>query len=339
MTTLLQALCAAPPRSKRARGRRVGCVLLLGIALSACAPKAPDAWSGYAEGEYVYVGAALAGSLARLDAQRGQRVEAGAPLFALEAVSERAAQAEALARVEAARAQAANIAKGRRSDELAVIEAQLAQAKTQAQLAAGELTRQQGLVAQGFVSAARLDEASTAAAQARERVAELGAALRVARLPARSEEQATAAAQVQAAEQALAQSAWRAAQKLVVAPTRARVAETFFREGEWVAAGQPVVSLLPEGGVKARFFVPQAEIAGLALGQAVSLRCDGCAAPIAAKISFIAAQAEYTPPVIYSNAQRAKLVFMVEARPEAADAQRLRPGLPLDVQRGAGSAP
>jgi HlyD family secretion protein len=335
-----QALHAVPPRGDGdACLHRAGWVLLLSATLSACAPKQPEAWSGYAEGEYVYVAAALAGGLVRLDAQRGQPVEAGAPLFALEAGNEQAAKAEAVARVDTARAQAANIAKGRRSDELAVVEAQLAQARTQAQLAASELARQQGLIAQGFVSAARLDEARSAEAQAQARVAELGAALRVARLPARTEEQAAAVAQLQAAEQSLAQSAWRVAQKLVVAPLRARVAETYFREGEWVGAGQPVVSLLPEGGVKARFFVPQAELAGLALGQPVNVRCDGCGAPLAAHISFIAPQAEYTPPVIYSNAQRAKLVFMVEARPTAADAARLRPGLPIDVQRGSGSAP
>ena len=313
--------------------------LAAAVALAACGARQAEGWSGYAEGEYVYVGAALAGTLTRLDAQRGRTVDAGAPLFALEAASEQAGKAEAAARVEAARAQAADTGKGRRSDEVAVVEAQLAQARTQAQLAANELVRQQGLVAQGFVSAAHLDEARTAAAQAQARVGELDAALRVARLPARVDERAAAVAQVQAAEQALAQSAWREDQKLRRAPVRAQVAETFFREGEWVNAGQPVVSLLPEGGVKARFFVPQAEIAKFALDQPVQVSCDGCGAPIAARISFIATQAEYTPPVIYSNSQRAKLVFMVEARPSAADAARLRPGQPLDVQRAPGNLP
>ena len=84
--------------------------------------------------------------------------------------------------------------------------------------------------------------------------------------------------------------------------------------------------------------MPQAEIGAIALGQPVQLQCDGCGAPIPARISFIATQAEYTPPVIYSNAQRAKLVFMVEARPSAADAARLRPGQPLDVRRAGGAA-
>ena len=67
------------------------------------------------------------------------------------------------------------------------------------------------------------------------------------------------------------------------------------------------------------------------VGQAVKLACDGCGAPIDAKVTFIASQAEYTPPVIYSKDNRAKLVFLVEARPAPGDAARLHPGQPVDV--------
>jgi len=95
----------------------------------------------------------------------------------------------------------------------------------------------------------------------------------------------------------------------------------------------PVLALLPPANRKARFYVGEAELASLAPGQRVAITCDGCGATIGARISRIAAQPEYTPPVIYSNAQRAKLVFMVEARPEPADAPRLHPGQPLEVRR------
>jgi HlyD family secretion protein len=123
------------------------------------------------------------------------------------------------------------------------------------------------------------------------------------------------------------------------APAAARVADTYFRVGEWVNAGVPVVSLLPDGATKARFFVPEAELGSIAAGQAVTLSCDGCGAPIPARITRIATQAEYTPPVIFSNAQRAKLVFMIEARPEPAEGKRLKPGQPLDVRRAATGNP
>ena len=312
----------------------VAAVTLLG----ACGAKPDPGWAGYVEGEYVYVAAPIAGALTTLAVQRGDAVKQGAPLFALEAQSERASREEAAARAVSAGAQASDLGKGKREQEVAVVQAQLAQAKAQAVQASAELTRQEQLVAQGFVSASRLDDVRAAARQARAHVAELEASLRVAQLPGRSDERSAAAATTDAAKFALEQARWREDQKRQSAPVDARVADTFFRSGEWVAAGQPVVSLLPPGATKARFFVPESELGAIAVGQAVSVHCDGCSAPVAARISFIATQAEYTPPVIYSNSQRARLVFMVEARPDARDETRLRPGQPIDVQRVAGAA-
>jgi len=307
----------------------IGCAAL---ALAGCAKPADGVWSGYAEGDYVYVSAPLGGALVALAVRRGQTVAKDAPLFALDSTSERAAREEAAARAASARAQADNTDKGRRRDEVAVTEAQLAQAHAQAALAASELARTQQLVDQKFLSPSKLDDARAAAAQSQARVAELAAALRVARLPARADERAAADALAAAARSALAQTQWREQQKQQTAPVDALVADTFFRTGEWVNAGQPVVALLPAGAVRARFFVPEAELGAIKLGQAVELRCDGCGAPIAAKIDFIATRAEYTPPVIYSNAQRSRLVFMVEARPDVKDGARLKPGQPIDVR-------
>lgn len=322
-----------PERHRRLRRAAAGLVALV---LAACGEAPAPGWSGYAEGDYVYVAAPLAGRLDVLAVQAGQRVSRGAPLFTLDAEAELAARDEAGARLAGAQAQAANLGSGRRREEIAVIEAQLAQARAQAELARSDLARQRQLVEQGFISKARLDDAATAVEQTRARVGELEAALRVARLPGRPDERSAALAQADAASQALRASDWRTRQKQQLAPADALVADTFFRAGEYVPAGQPVLALLPPAAIKARFYVPEAEIATLAAGQPVSLHCDGCGAPIAARISRIATQAEYTPPVIYSNAQRAKLVFLVEARPDAKDAARLRPGQPLDVRRAGG---
>lgn len=315
------------------RTRLLCCASVLLVA--ACTPAPPPAWSGYVEGDYIYVASPLGGSLQQLAVHRGQSVQAGAPLFTLESESERAARDEAAARMAAAQAQAEDAAKGRRPAELAVTQAQLAQAQAQARFAIAEYTRQEELRAQGFVSQARVDDARSAREQSRQRVAELEAAMRVARLPAREDTRAAAEAQVQAAQQALRQTEWRAQQKAQRAPADALVADTFFRAGEWVQPGQPVVALLPPGHTRARFFVPQDELASLAIGEPVSIDCDGCGEPIPARIDFIATEAEYTPPVIYSNAQRARLVFMVEARPGPAHAAKLKPGQPVDVRRAA----
>jgi HlyD family secretion protein len=316
--------------------------LLLGLSglaalamVTACSDTPDAGWSGYAEGDYVYVSAPLAGKLESLAVQPGQTVAKDALLFTLDSESERAAQDQATALVDSARAQAANTEKGRRAAEIAVTQAQLNQAQAAATLARNELKRQQQLVAQGFVAKALVEDAATALKQAQAHVAELGAGLQVAQLPARTDERTAAQASAQAAVGALRQTQWRTAQKQQTAPAAAVVAETFFRAGELVPAGLPVVSLLPPENIKARFFVPEAQIATVAVGQMVQLQCDGCGAPIAARISRIATQPEYTPPVIYSNAQRAKLVFMVEARASAVDAPRLRPGQPLDVRPAA----
>ncbi len=307
--------------------------LLVVLTLGACGERADSAWSGYVEGDYVYVASPLGGTLESLAVRRGQTVSRGAPLFVLESESERAARDEAAARAAAARAAAENTQKGRRAPEIAVSQAQLAQARAEAQLAATEYERQRQLLAQGFISASRLDDARAAVEQTRQKVAELSAALRVAQLPAREDERAAAAASAQAAEQALRQSEWRSRQKQQTAPADAEVADTYFRVGEWVAPGQPVLSLLPPGATRVRFFVPEGELGAIAVGQPVQIECDGCGAPIAARIDFIATRAEYTPPVIYSNSQRARLVFMVEARPDARDSARLKPGQPVDVRR------
>lgn len=303
--------------------------------LAGCGNKQDAGWAGYAEADYVYVAAPLAGTLATLDVEAGQQVARGAPLFALESESEKAARGEATARLAAAQSQADNTDKGKREVEVSVNQAQLAQARAQAELAQHDLERKRELVGKGFISRAQVDESQASVRQAQARVAELASVVQVARLPARADERAAADAQVEAARQVLRQSEWRQQQKQQAAPEAGQVADTFFRPGEFVAAGQPVVALLPPANIKARFFVPESVLATVALGSAVTMECDGCGAPIAGRITHLASRPEYTPPVIYSNSQRSKLVFMAEAMPSPADAVRLRPGQPLSVRPAA----
>jgi HlyD family secretion protein len=304
--------------------------MLCAAALAACNQQRDTGWSGYADGDYVYVAAPIAGQLSALDVLAGQQVKKGQPLFALDDEPERAAREESTARLAAAGYQAADTEKGKRELEVNVNQAQLAQARVQAGMARNDLTRKRELLAKNFIAQAQVDEAEHTYAQAQARVDELASTVQVARLPARSDEQAAAQAQVDAARQVLRQNDWRAQQKLQAAPQDAQVADTFFRPGEFVNAGQPVVSLLPAPNVKARFYVPESQIQQIALGGNVTLTCDGCQ-PIPARVTFISTKPEFTPPVIYSNEQRAKLVFLVEARPSPADAPKLRPGQPLTV--------
>lgn len=115
----------------------------------------------------------------------------------------------------------------------------------------------------------------------------------------------------------------------VASPVTGSVEQIYFRVGEMVAAGKPVVALLPPGNLKVRFYVNEAVLPRLKLGDTVKIQCDGCADDLTAKISFLARSSEFTPPVIYSQEERGKLVFLVEARPK--EPEQLRVGQPVSV--------
>jgi HlyD family secretion protein len=305
--------------------------LAAALVLAGCGHSGPTSLQGYVEGEYVRVAAPFAGTLVRLGVQRGQQVRPGDALFALEAQNEDAARRESEERARQAEAQLEDLRKGKRPTEIDAVRAQLAQAEAAASLSARELARQQDLVAKGFVSHQSLDQAKAARDRDRDHAVELRANLATTLAGARPDEIRAAEAQAAAARQALAQADWRLEQRSVETTVAGSVVDTLFVLGEWVPAGAPVVSLLPPGNVKVRFFVPEPRLGAVKVGQRVALACDGCKAGLEATVSFIAPQAEYTPPVIYSKDSRAKMVFLVEARAAPSDAVGLHPGQPVDV--------
>lgn len=311
---------------------RIALLALSMLVLSGCAEKPGDSWQGYIEGEYVLLASPYAGQLQKLSVRRGERIESGKPVFALEQEAEAAARREAEERLKAAQARLKNLTAGRRPAEIEALRAEVKQASAARELSAAQLAQQEKLFKGGFISQARLDEARTAAERDQARLAEVRAQLETALQPLGREAERTAAeSEVDAARAALAQAAWRLEQKSVAAPVSGLVQDTFFVQGEWVPAGRPVVSVLPPGNVKARFYVPQTVVGSVSFGQAVQIRCDGCPAPVAAKVSFVSQQAEFTPPVLYSKDSRGKLVFLVEAHPSAEDGAKLHPGQPIDV--------
>jgi len=308
--------------------------LACALALAGCGDRSPAGYPGYVEGEYVRVAAPLSGTLLQLAVERGVEIAQDAPLFTLESEQERSARAEAEARVRQAQSALANLEKARRPPEIAAVRAQLAQAQAAAKQSEADLARTQKLVADKFFSPQQMDQAVARRDSDRARVAELSAQVTVANLPARSDAISAAQADVRAAKDALAQAQWRLDQKSQRAPAAGIVNDTLYRPGEWVAAGAPVVSILPPANVKIRFYVPEPALATLQHGAPVTIRCDGCADAIPARITFIAPQAEYTPPVIYSRENRGKLVFLLEARPDAPNPS-LHPGLPVEVAASA----
>jgi HlyD family secretion protein len=300
--------------------------------LTACSGKQKGGFQGYAEGDFVYLSSSQPGRLDRLNVARGDQVTAGAPLFALESVQEQAAQSQAQHQLEVAQAQLRDLKTGKRAAEVAVIRAQLASAEVQARKSTLLRERDESQYRAGGISQEQL-EASRAEAEAdAARVRELQHQVEVARLPGREEQLRAQAEQMEAARAALAEANWKLDQKSMTAPQAGLVYDTLYREGEWIGAGNPVVRMLPPQNIKVRFFVPETTLGGLAPGRTVNVQCDGCNKEVPATISYISAESEYTPPVIYSNETRVKLTYMIEARPSLQDAPKLHPGQPLTVR-------
>jgi HlyD family secretion protein len=299
--------------------------------LSACGPRAAQPLQGYIEGEYVRVAAPFAGTLQQLSVERGGEVTAGAPLFTLERENEIAGRRQAEQQLQAANARLDNLKTGKRPPEVETVAEQLRQAMAARELSAANFRRQESLYKSGFISSAALDDVRTRLRNDDAHVQELKAAVETAKMPARPEEIRAAQADADAARQALAQADWRLGQRAVTAPANGHVSDTYFVVGDWVPAGAVVASLLPPGNVKVRFFVAEPQLGALRPGQTVRFSCDGCGGAMSATVSFIADRAEFTPPVLYSKENRAKLVYLVEAKPEAGVAARLNPGQPVDV--------
>jgi HlyD family secretion protein len=289
-------------------------------------------FQGYIEGELLYIAAPLAGNLTTLAVQRGITVDKGTALFTLDSEPEATAIQEAQARLHNAQARLKDLQKGQRPLEIQAIVAQQKQAVADLELAQLEQTRYETLFSQKVIQKEILDNARTTTQRNQARLEEINTKLQIAQLAAREDLISAAKAEVATAQANLAKQQWWLKQKQVTAPQTGQIVDTFYYQGEWVPAGSPVLALLPPERVKVRFFVPESLLATVQLGQPVRLHCDGCTQNLIATINYLAAQAEYTPPVIYSRESRAKLVYQVEATLAPEIAVKLHPGQPVEVQ-------
>ena len=261
------------------------------------------------------------------------------PLFAIDAELHAADVHTAAAQVAEARARLARLESAQqRREEVAVLEAQEKRAESAVALSSAELERVQTLFNRGGIaSQAQLDVAKANAGRDRAGLEEVRRQITVARLASREEDIAAARQSLAAAEARRSAAETKLGRRRVAAPVAGTVQQIYFRPGELVAAGKPVVALLPPGNLKVRFFVNEATLPKLKYGDAINVRCDGCGDGITAKVSFISRASEFTPPVIYSLEERSKLVFLIEARTE--QPERLRVGQPVSVTLAAGPAP
>ncbi|MBQ1543539.1 MAG: HlyD family efflux transporter periplasmic adaptor subunit [Caulobacteraceae bacterium] len=318
-------------RAARVAVAGIAVALVAWVAWRAWGPRSDDAdvLSGYVEGETLYLSSPTAGPVGEVSVARGQRVAAGAPLFAMDPAAADADLARGAAAVAQAEAQARDARKGQRPAEQAVFDAQAASAQAQLREARADLDRVRPLVARGIYAPARLDQARATYDAAVAAVSTVERQKRVGALGARADAVAAADAAAAQARGALAGSDVQRARLAPTAPAAGRIQDVFFQKGEWAGANQPVVALIPDGRVRIRFFAPEAEVAAYRPGETVRFSCDGCKAGLSARINYVSPQPEFTPPVIYSRKSRDRLVFLIEALPD--DPRGLAPGQPVDV--------
>jgi len=272
--------------------KRLFTAVAFALLLTSCAREPSDVMQGYGEADYIYLASQESGVLGAVYVREGDVVEAGARVFTLD--PERLSL-----NAESANAQAAAASSAVRT------------AQAQVTLAQANYARGLELFNRGFYPRARLDSDRAARDAANAQFAQ-----------ARREAGAVTASS------GLARR--RVTDLDGAAPAAGTIEQIYLRPGEIVAVGQPIAALLAPENMKVRFFAPEALLAQLSVGARVTVSCDGCDAPQAATISFIAREPQFTPPVIYSLDQREKLVFLVEARLDTPGP--IRPGMPVDVR-------
>ena len=268
--------------------------MLLALFLAGCGGRSDHPWLGYAQGDTAFISAPQAGWVSHMTINRGDWVSSGEHLFTLDNTREVAARDQAVANLTQAKAA-------------------LAQEQANLVFTQKSLERQQGLARANAGVPTTLDQTLASYRQSQAHIAQLEG-------------------QIRQMEAGVVDSAYQLSQRDVVALTSGRVQDIFFWPGEYAPAMTPVVSVLPPDRIFVRFFVPQSEVARIRLGQQVTISCDGCPQGITAHITFIAAQQEFTPPVIFSEDSRERLVFKVEAR--APGGLKLNPGQPVEVRPG-----
>jgi len=291
----------------------------------------PVSWNGYVEDDYVYAAAASAGTIQSIAVKEGQLVHKGDVLFVLEASQQQAQYEAAKARADAAQATLENLQTGSRQEEIDVTEAQLMKAKADLNLAQQNLARTQDLFDRGLTPVATLDQSKGTAQAAQAAVDQLQAQLKVQQLPARDAQQIGAEASLAAAKADAASAKAALDNRKVIAPEDGRVERLFYKAGEVAGAGAPVLSLSGAEAMKVLFYVNEGDRQQFALGDVLSVGCDGCASGLTATISHFASDPQFTPPIIYSRDERSRLVFLTEA--VLADQSGILPGQPVSIER------
>lgn len=267
-------------------------IIIICFLMISCSSQKTNHYAGYIDADFRYIASDFSGDLVELFVNRGDSVVHGQNLFSLEKFSEESNYKKSLS-------------------DLHAIELKIDGLISDSKLKEKKLERRKNLKEKNFAHEEDLEIASNDYIDAKSQLE-------------------------QAKENLLSQmhtvesSKWTYQKKQVQSIVNGIVFDIFYRPGEYVAAGKPVLSLLAPEDIRILFFVPEAEIAKIRINQPVLVTSDG-SIPINAKITYISPQSEFTPPVIYSEDERTKLVFLVEARTDIKTSKEIHPGQPVTV--------
>lgn len=287
---------------------------------------------GYVDARLIYVSTSRSGRLIELETLRGNEVTKGDSLFKLEQEPESMAITLGKAKIVEAEARVRDLQKGQRPSEIAAIEARLAEARTNVEISKITYERRITLLKNSAVTKESVDQAEAQYKEAISRVNNINAELETARLGGREDAIEAAKAQVEQAKWDLDRLKWESGEKSIFAPASGYIFDTYYEVGETVPANKPILSILVPEEIYAVFFIHEELLSRIHLGDSIQVKCDNCEKNLTATISFISPKAEYTPPVIYSEDRRSKLVYRVEAVFPEKISIRMHPGQPIDLK-------
>ncbi|PIP79718.1 MAG: integrase [Gammaproteobacteria bacterium CG22_combo_CG10-13_8_21_14_all_40_8] len=309
---------------------RIALLMLTSLSLFGCKPPEQlEIYTGYIEAEYLYIAPPSSGWLVQQSLQQGQKIHQGDLLFKLDDDQQQLQLNEAKLQLEQSNSKLDDMTQGARPQEIAVIENQIKEAQAQLKFSALEKERFIKTADKQLSTLSQRDQAISHYEVAKARLAELENQLHLAKLSAREHQLLAQGSAVKAAESNVAIKQWAIDQRSVFSQQDGIIDQVFYRKGEFVQQATPVISLLLDESLKVKFYLPQSKLSQIKLSHTVNIHSDGIPNLVQAKISHIAKDAEFTPPVLFSQNTRNKLVFLVEAK--LPPSTRLNPGQPVDV--------
>lgn len=250
--------------------------------------------NGRVEGDTILVASKFAGRIAQLAVREGDAVMPGQVLVTLEDVQVRAKADQATQAAAAARMQ-------------------MLAARGQAEQAARDAARFSALLKDGTATRREWEQANLALDVARRSLS-------------------AARAQYEAARHAQSEAESVVRDLALTAPGGGVVTARFREQGEVVAAGSPVLSIVDLDRLYLQVYVPERVIGKLRLGLPARIYFDAFPdTPAPAVVRYISSRAEFTPKEVQTPDERVKLVFAVRLYLTENPDHRISPGLPADA--------